>query len=658
MNFKDLKSKFANFSKSVWLFPFLLLIIFSIFVVFKISGSSIGFYHNILYGDSKKDISLIYGQPQAIRSDEWLVWTQITISQSENNFPRFNEDLGSGRDLSLHFEIPTKDWSAVFKPQNWSFFVLPLEYAFAFKWWFLMYVLIVGAYFFTLKLLPKNRLFAAILSTAFALSPFVLWWYQSAVLALMGYGFLIILVSIHILDGKKIRVINNQYLSNTLTVIALIYLAISFSFILYPPFQISIGIIILTYLLGYVVNKLAYRKTLLLTMAKRVLLLLVAAFVTACVGIIFISGRQEAISKMNDSIYPGDRSVKSGGQTALTVLDGFLMPLLQSSYRGAYYYSNQSEASNFIVLAPFLVTPIIWLIMKEYRKKHVIDWRLIIMVACTLLILCRMYLPFGDAFYKVILLDKVPHGRLLIALGFLGFIMLVHFLAKFTELKISIKQGVRFGFIYATFIFALLLYIGLRVHDSYPLFAQNWYEVALLAGLFAAGMLIICSGRLLIVSVAFALFTLLCSFRIMPLYQGLGPIYNSEATKTIKKNSDNTDSWLTVGSIYFEHFPLLASSDTLGGVQLYPDKNYWLSIFGDENEYTFNRKAHITFTAEDTGEKISLPQGNLIVINVSCESKIMESVDYVLSDKPLHYKCLYPIETIVYPGQTLYFYKV
>src|SRR5687768_15837290 len=97
--------------KSVWLFPLIATACLLMLTVFKISGSSIGIYHSYLYGDTKSDSNLLYGKPQPIRSDEWLVNTQLTIAQSRDDFNRINENITYGRDMSLNIDVPYKEWS-------------------------------------------------------------------------------------------------------------------------------------------------------------------------------------------------------------------------------------------------------------------------------------------------------------------------------------------------------------------------------------------------------------------------------------------------------------------------------------------------------------------------------------------------------------------
>jgi hypothetical protein len=164
-------SRLAALRRGAWLFPVVLLVIVLILALFRVSGSSVGYY-NQLFGTGH-DANLLYGQPRAVRSDEWLVTTPMTVAQWRSGFSSTNEKIGDGVDMAAIFDVPYRDWSALFRPQNLSFFVLPLENAFAFKWWLLGGALAAAVYFLTLTLLPGRKVLAALLGLGLLLSPFV-----------------------------------------------------------------------------------------------------------------------------------------------------------------------------------------------------------------------------------------------------------------------------------------------------------------------------------------------------------------------------------------------------------------------------------------------------------------------------------------------------
>jgi hypothetical protein len=106
---RDVKTRIPTFlkrgSRSIWLFPAAATFILVALTIMQISGSSMGIYHTLFYGNSK-DSSLLANEPQGIRSDEWLLNTQMTVAQKNNNFKRINSNIGNGEDLSVLVDAP------------------------------------------------------------------------------------------------------------------------------------------------------------------------------------------------------------------------------------------------------------------------------------------------------------------------------------------------------------------------------------------------------------------------------------------------------------------------------------------------------------------------------------------------------------------------
>src|SRR2546428_9953599 len=111
--------------KSVWLFPVVLTFVLILLTTLGINGSSIGVYNTYFNGNNAKDPAHIRGNSRSLRSDEWIVQTQMSIAQSNNTFERHNPNIGNGQDMSIIIDAPYKEWSEAFKPHNWAFFILP-----------------------------------------------------------------------------------------------------------------------------------------------------------------------------------------------------------------------------------------------------------------------------------------------------------------------------------------------------------------------------------------------------------------------------------------------------------------------------------------------------------------------------------------------------
>jgi hypothetical protein len=98
------------------------IISFILLVSFKISGSSVSMWDHLL--TDKKDFqdkNIIFGAPNACRSDEWAVTTPFILSQAACNFPVENKSLGAGK-TPIVISLPARHYSTLFRPQNWGFF--------------------------------------------------------------------------------------------------------------------------------------------------------------------------------------------------------------------------------------------------------------------------------------------------------------------------------------------------------------------------------------------------------------------------------------------------------------------------------------------------------------------------------------------------------
>ena len=643
--------------KSVWLFPAILTVVLLGLTAFRISGSSIGIYHEIFYGKQANDPNLLYGDPQPIRSDEWLVNTQLILAQDANDYQNINENIGTSRDMSFNIDVPSKDWSAPFKPQNLVFFVLPFEYAFAFKWWVLLYLLVLAAYFFTLRLFPGKRLLAALAALGFGFSPFIFWWYLNGTMSPLIYGFFIILVVMRILNGEPavfLKKLGIRY-SYALYVLLLAYLLVCFGLVLYPPFQIPVAIAVAVFLFGYLLQKYSDKKEKKTLIAQRLSVIIMAIVVAGGVMFTFLNTHKEPFERISNSIYPGKRVVGSGTLEPKFVLSSYLQPQLQRDSRANFYYNNPSEASNFILIMPLLLLPGLFLIGYEWVKKRRIDWLLVSLQAGCLLLLARVFVPAGDAFYKLLYLHVVPNERLLIGIGFIGFLHM----KKMDLVRFANWRQKTLTIAYSAAWFAVLVWLGLQIRQEYPKFISSLILIAAGASVFVLIPTLILFKKKLLAMILFFGFSLFSVYGINPLYVGLGPIKDSQLSTQIKALSKENDTWATLDHIYFENFGFINDRDSITGVQFYPDPAFWQQVAGPQHDYIYNRYAHILFSSSsELKDKLYLTQSDLFAVKLECSDFVRNNVDYMLSTHPVNTGCISKISEVKYPAATFYIYKV
>lgn len=639
------------------IYPMVLVLIFIGLVSFKINGSSIGVYYNYLYGYTSEDPNLIAGKPQPIRSDEWLVNTQLTIAQEKNGYQYINNNINDGRDMSLVVDTPYIEWSALFKPQNFSFFFLPFEYAFAFKWWFLILSLLISVYYFALKMMKKINL-AILMSVVASFSPFVFWWYQTSTIMSLTYGFLILLVSMNIINRKPLKLFKKNIpplVDKVVKTIILTYLLSSFALILYPPFQIPIAVVVAFFLVGYLFNTLRDKPK--KDLRAIILPFLTAILLTAAVCGLFLGTRGEAIQAITNTVYPGARIVKSGGYDANRLLTSYLQIQLQDERSGPKYIKNQSESSNFILLPTFFIIPAIILFIYLLKRTKKIDYILLSLILCSLLFLAQLFIPHIDMLTKLFLFSYVPNERLAIGMGFMAILLITYILNLYLKAKVKLSNKVMlFLIIYMILCFAIMIWSGLETRAVFPDFIASRKLILILTSILLGSIFLILANKPQIGLIIIALFSIASVYQIHPLYRGLGVFYNNEVTNTIQKISSKDSVWAAAQNIYIENLPQVSGRPSVTGVSAYPNASFWKKYSESNNDTIYNRYAH-TFLSSNDSASLILVGSDLYAISASCTRKITEKIDYIISTTPLEGACNQLLKILKYPNVTFYFYK-
>lgn len=661
---------------SVYTFPLILLVILVLLTVFRINGSSTGIYYSLTNGPKTSGPQLLFGKPRPIRSDEWLTTSPLTALQAKTGFPQFNNDLGSGRDVVISPDAPTKNWVTIFRPQNWSFFLMPFEYAFAFRWWFGLFLLIVSAYFFLMRLLDKNKTLSILLSVAFGLSPFLLWWYQSDLFVTMAYSFMMMIIAIRIIGREKLPKLKSQRLANVFYALALGYIGTSFVLFLYAPFLISLFIVVAAFAVGYLLNELLTKRSITRKQALRnVGWMLAPIIIIAPLVFLFAVQNKDMIRAIADSKYPGQRVVHSGELPFSRIYrfsDGFVMPLLQHPPTGQLY-ANQSEAADFILLLPFLLIPGILLQVYDYRKNKRVDWLFLLIQLLAIVFILRITVPAGDVFYKLLLLNRVPNNRLMAGVGLLGFLQLVYFI-KYSQAVKAPRRKVLIGaaaFSLLTLIW-LVIFSGYIFHQ-YLVFKYNWLIVGCLILFFTAIIFAFLSRQKTLGAVLLLAFTLVSGYKILPIQRGLPFFEDSEVVNKIEQDSGPNDSWAVVDDFTFETLPWMAGRKMVSGPQIYPDLNFWRQLDkSGQFEDIYNREAHALFIsdtavpdaflpknfAEKMNQRLELVKGNVFKVRFTCSDFIYKNVNFVLTTHQLNLPCTVPVDQASYPKVTFYIYKI
>ena len=162
-------------SAAIW-FCAACLALFALAVGLDLNGSSAGVYPAVYTHGAPARILL--GIPEQSRYDEWAYVTPDILNQvlRADRFQTLNSQLGS-HSTALTGNIPVWHISTLFRPQYWAFFVLPVEYAFAFYWQSKALVLVLGV-FAWLLVLTRSTFWSATGSLWYFFSPLTQWAYS------------------------------------------------------------------------------------------------------------------------------------------------------------------------------------------------------------------------------------------------------------------------------------------------------------------------------------------------------------------------------------------------------------------------------------------------------------------------------------------------
>ncbi len=633
--------------QSVWLFPAVVVAGLIILTVLRLSGSSVGYYRYVT-AQTGADTNLVSGTIRPVRSDEWLVNTQLILAQQKAGWPRTNVDVGNGQDMSIVADVPYREWSVAFKPQNLAFFVMPVEYAFAFKWWLLLAALLISAYFFALELVPKHRLYAIGAALVVSINPFIFWWYQTITIAPIVY---VLTMSIVIMRLWRTR---HTWVRISLSVL-LVYLAAAFALIMYPPFQIPCALAMAVLLIGYGIE--TYTEADQRQFWLNFIYITGAGLMAGIIALVFIKTRPDAVAAITHTVYPGKRLVTSGGYNLVLLFGNFMSSQLTNPLRAISLPHNQSEASNFILVAPYLVLPSLYFIVTAWRKHHHIDWMLLGVNAMYVVLVARMVLPWPNLPYRLLLLQYVPPERILIGLGVLGFMQLVliyRHLIAFKPTRSPLVMLLAGGSA-----LAVTLLVGERFHRHYPGYMPEIWLIVLLASVVAVSAAFIVWRRTAVLGVfILAGISIYSANGVMPLYRGLAVLTDSAVIKMLE-STPATSRIAVNNSVVFENFPLLAGRQTITGVEEYPQLSLWKPISDSAaSQKVYNRFAHITLVI---GPKrgFSLLGGDHFAVELAgCDPYIAQHLDYILSAEAINSPCLVPSDSVSYPNQTLTLYHV
>lgn len=414
--------------------------IFLIYIALCLTPSSYGLVLNIFGMNGE---GLLWGNPRAIRSDEWAVWTPYFQSVVNNDFSRFNHLSLYGEDFRGFSALPIYDWALIFKPLLWPFLLFSEAYAFSIHHALIMLAFIVGWKQLVDRLIPETQQYfiSGIFSLLLFFSGFVqVWWTTlGPLLALTPWLFIVTLWCEKI---TPVKVLVFSY-------VAIVWL-LSHT---YPPIIISCVYIAILLAISF--------KRELLNLST-IIGLLLGSVVALAIAYVYLA---DAIQIMTQTVYPGKR-VSQGGAVPWELWLSAFIPYINHSNYQPLLATNICELGVITSLLPMMA-----FIFVHHQSIGKDSWKVIAIFLVALVAMSLwMLVPVSPLIAKLALLDQVPGSRLLWALG-----ISVNFLA----LYVLIRGEVRLNLIRVMFFSAALFscYAASCFYYDLPLGKKSAWEL-------------------------------------------------------------------------------------------------------------------------------------------------------------------------------------
>ncbi len=625
------------------------LVIFLVLVVTGVNGSSMGLLYTELFGG--RDPRLLAGGPRGVRSDEWLVVTPLTVAQVEQGLPRISELFPGGFDTSIVWDLPYRDWSVLLRPHMWGFFFLPLDNAYAIKWWLPFFVL-MATLFVLLCVLWRRPLAAFAVAGAFGASPFFQWWFGAG-------SFWPPACALAACVGVIVMLRTDRAWLRWTIGGGVAYLVAVAVIGLYPPYLIPSLYPAIGFCVGWVClrSSLSWSQRL-----RRVAPLGVGAVAVGAVVLVYLRTRAETVDAVLSTVYPGQRLTPTGfdeGFPTAAMYAGVFGAGLEADPTG--FAPNASEGSSFLFFGLFLVPVALWLLWSRYRRGDGVDGPLVGVLLSLALLMAFIYIPGWDALAHLLFLDRVVQPRTVIGLGLVSILLLALVVARLREQP---ELRVPWWTVAAAALLVLLphLVVLRRLQAAAPdvLAATPAWPVLVL--LLTVATVLFARGRATLPGVLVAAVALVVGGTVNPLYRGVLDLRETEVGQVVEdvEEAEPGGTWVAVGGLGATTLLRESGVEAVSGVQAWPSDELWDELDPDgSDEASWNRYAHLNWTADPAAPELVLVQNDVLQVRLdSCGEFGQENLDHVLSSVRIDQACLTERTRVDQGTSTFFVYDV
>jgi hypothetical protein len=642
------ENNLIEFDRKAVLLLVFCLVAFIALTLGKINYASTASWNNFVPEKGKQIIGApLLGTAKEIRSDEWHVVTPFMLSQANQvpAFPVANPSVG-GYNSPLLMSLPVSHFSTLFRPQNWGFFFLDLERAYAFYWNFKIFGLLAG-FFLLLMLFTRNNFWLSILGSLWLFfSTYIQWWFSTpSMLPEMLACFSLVFV------GLIYLLFSQRWLAIYLGALLMMVFGVNFVLFFYPPFQLVLVYLFAFLLIGYLIKNFHWKefKKLGGTRAKALILF---GLITGGALIWFYLDAKETIAATMNTVYPGKRILTGGGEVVSRIFSGYF----DAFWNDKRFSAKMGFEGNFVLLFPLVALALVGKALKN-RKFFREDIDKYLLVLYIDLIMLWILIGFPDRISQLTLFNMIHPLRAILGLGVASLILTIMFLSDAKEVQ---KMFTFRNIIFLIVFFLPIYYLGNYFRESHT----NWLFIGALSAAMAFFTLMVLLRRWKLLLVPMLALIILPNFPVNPVNYGLGAINDKELVNFVKLKValNNQSRWLVYGNSFVANLLKSTGAQVLNGVNFLPlaEKN---QLLDPANKFSdvYNRYANIEYKKSDLPDTVyTLDYLDKYTVNIDpCSDKIKQLGVYyiVLPREYPDYFCLRRITPKSISGMQVYTVK-
>lgn len=609
----------VNILEKVYKYRYWLAIYFFVItVVLELHGSSIGMWADYL--PEGEGNSILWGTARPIRTDEWAVNTPFAFSQYAGKQPfSYTSDVvrGTQTDMFIVYGQPVWDIGLLFRPFHWGYLFLMPGMGLSFFWSGRFIALFMVSFEMGMLIATNKKHLALAYAFLISFAPVVQWWF-----AINGLVEMLVCGQIIVLLLKKYM--NTPNIKLRCGFAALIgWLGVVYILVFYPSWQIPLFYVFVFMGIWILISQ--YKRGV-LSRKDWISLMLLMIIVLGGIGYVY-SKSAPTIESVANTVYPGSRSVQSGGaiNRLFQSLGNIWLP-----FNADVPNANQCEVASVFDVFPLGIIMACIVLFKLKDK----DTGLMLLLAVNAALFIWCVFPLPEILAKITFMSRSQPNRALMAWGLTNVLLLIRAMALYQGgVKIRIALPV------AIILAGLTTAIAVEYYAGYITILLALLSVVLVGAFVLAAFYINKNNVRNAFLVGVVMIMLLMGGTVNPVSQGADVLLNNSLTKTIAaRNQKEEGLWI----VEYWHFPLrnlpiVVGAPTINSTNVYPNLDRWrlLDPTGQYEEI-YNRYAHIDIRVQNVMEtSFELHYEDAIAVNLNVNDMFKLNVKYILTQQDL-----------------------